>query len=68
MTPETKRLLQYFEFKHLPPFLQKVSEPFWFMANDLATSLSGPELEVGLRKLLESKDCCVRAALALKVD
>jgi hypothetical protein len=29
----------------------------------MASRLDGPELTVGLRKLLEAKDCMVRAAL-----
>lgn len=29
----------------------------------MASQLEGPELTAGLRKLLESKDCMVRAAL-----
>jgi hypothetical protein len=33
------------------------------MAHALAVDLDGPELTVCLRKLLEAKDCAVRAAL-----
>lgn len=58
-------LLVFFEFEHLPPALQPVSEPFHVLAHALAEDdrLGGPELTVALRKLLESKDCAVRAAL-----
>lgn len=57
-------ILKYFEYKHLPPFLQKVSEPFGVLANQLEETLSdGAEKSVALRKLLESKDAAVRAAL-----
>jgi hypothetical protein len=57
--------LRFFEYEHLPPALQKVSKPFGDLAFDLASTraLQGPELTVGLRKLLEAKDCMVRAAV-----
>lgn len=41
-----------------------VSRPACELAEHYADTLpSGPELTVGLRKLLEAKDCFVRAAL-----
>ncbi|MFE9920476.1 hypothetical protein ACFYQA_02485 [Streptomyces sp. NPDC005774] len=59
-------ILRYFEFTHLPPHLQAVSMPFSELAHRLNTMLPpGPELSVALRKLLESKDAAVRAALDL---
>jgi hypothetical protein len=61
--PATEALLSYFAFEHLPPRLQDVSEPFALLARNVATSLEGPEVTVCLRKLLEAKDCAVRAAL-----
>lgn len=58
------RMLQFFEYKHLPEHLQKVSAPFHMMANDLVENLpSNPERTVALRKLLEAKDCAVRSVL-----
>lgn len=57
-------LLKYFEFKHLPPKLGKVSEAFHTLAHQIDVGLpDGSEKTVALRKLLESKDCAVRAAL-----
>lgn len=57
-------ILKYFAWEHLPPHLQAVSRPFGELANKLADDLpEGPELSVALRKLLESKDAAVRAAL-----
>lgn len=57
-------LLQFFEFKHLPTHLQDVSEPFSNLAHDMVQRLpSNPERTVALRKLLEAKDCAVRAKL-----
>jgi len=63
MHPSTEHILRYFDFAHLPPHLAEVSRPFAALANDLANTLDGPELTVALRKLLESKDAAVRAAL-----
>lgn len=58
-------LLQFFEYEHLPEHLQKVSKPFGDMARDLAASLPrNAESTTALRKLLEAKDCAVRAVLA----
>ncbi len=57
-------IMRYFEYSHLPNNLQHVSRPFhvlaWVIERDLK---SGPEKSVALRKLLESKDAAVRAAL-----
>lgn len=61
--PSSAAILRYFDFQHLPAELQAISEPFHTLAHDLAGKLSGPELTAGLRKLLEAKDCMVRAAL-----
>jgi hypothetical protein len=60
----TNRLLQFFEFSHLPEHLQKVSKPFGELAQYLdATLPANAETTVCLRKLLEAKDCAVRATL-----
>jgi hypothetical protein len=63
--PATEALLRFFEYEHLPDHLQDISRPFHRLAHDLAgrEDLQGAELTVALRKLLESKDCAVRAAL-----
>lgn len=56
--------LSNFNYEHLPPFLQEVSKPFQELAFYMNSHLPpGPELDVGLRKLLEAKDCFVRAKL-----
>lgn len=59
-------LMKYFAFQHLSPKLQNVSRHFYTLA-DLVKNLlpEGPEKTVALRKLLESKDAAVRAALEL---
>lgn len=61
--PDVAEILCHFRYEHLPPHLQDVSKPLCETAERLANTLSGPELTVGLRKLLEAKDCFVRAAL-----
>lgn len=64
MTDHTDRMLRYFEYAHLPERLQGVSEPFCTLAHWIAGQLpAGPETTTALRKLLEAKDCAVRAAL-----
>ncbi len=68
MHPATAAILQYFTYEHRPPHLQSVSKPFAELAKVLAQQLDGPEVTVGLRKLLEAKDCMVRAALALPAE
>lgn len=63
MHSSTKSLLRHFRYAHLPPELQKVSKPFCDLAYEMADLPGGPEVTAGLRKLLEAKDCAVRAAL-----
>lgn len=60
--PGTVHLLRQFRFSHLPESLQRTSRPIAEVAYRLAYELpDGPELSAGLRKLLEGKDCLVRA-------
>lgn len=62
--PATTGLLRYFAYAHLPEHLQAVSRPCGDLAAEMVNELpDGPELTSGLRKLLEAKDCFVRAAL-----
>ena len=57
-------LMQFFEYAHLPERLQTVSKPFGELAKQIDDTLpSNPEKTTALRKLLESKDCAVRALL-----
>ena len=57
-------LLQFFHYEHLPVPLQTISKPFCDLANSLVDTLpSNPERTTALRKLLEAKDCAVRAQL-----
>ena len=58
-------ILKYFEYDHLPEQLQKISEPFKELAYLIHNnpSMEWEEQNMALRKLLEAKDCAVRAAL-----
>ena len=56
--------IKYFAWSHLPAHLQAVSRPFGELADKLEAEIpDGPEKSAGMRKLLEAKDCFVRAAL-----
>lgn len=63
-------ILQYFTYNHLPPALQAIARPFTQLAYSMVNvHPSGhPETAAGLRKLMEAKDCAVRASLALACD
>ena len=55
-------LLQFFAYGHLPVGLQDVSRPFAELADRMVATLPrNQERTAGLRKLLEAKDCAVRA-------
>ena len=58
-------LIKYFQYEHLPEHLQTMSKPFAELASqiDIATATDNSEKEMALRKLLEAKDCAVRASL-----
>lgn len=57
-------IMKYFEYAHLPAKLQAVSKPLGDLVAQLYVDLpDGQEKSAGLRKLLEAKDCFVRAAL-----
>ena len=59
-----RRLLQYFAYDHLPVHLRPTSQRFHDLAWRLAELVPhNAEHTVGLRKLLEAKDCYVRAML-----
>jgi len=59
-----ERMLKWFTYEHLPPALREASQPFCVLAKCVCHDYPpGPERTVGLRKLLEAKDCIVRAAI-----
>ena len=69
MHPSTKAILRYFNYSHLPSSkLRHVSKQFYELAHAMLQKVpEGPETTAGLRKLLEAKDCFVRAALPSEV-
>lgn len=57
-------IIQFFAYAQLPVHLQTVSKPFGELAELIVATLPrNPERSVALRKLLEAKDCAVRAAI-----
>ncbi len=55
-------ILRFFHWAHLPPALQVVSKPFCDLAMQIIAVLPrNAERSAALRKLLEAKDCAVRA-------
>lgn len=59
-----ERMLKYFAYAHLRSDLQVYSQPFGVLAENICSILPpSPERTVCLRKLLEAKDCAVRAAV-----
>lgn len=60
-------IMRWFDYEHLAPYLQAVSRPFGELARDVEALLPvGEERDACLRKLLEAKDCAVRAAIIAK--
>jgi hypothetical protein len=63
--PTGEPMLQFFEYGHLKtPELKAASAPFAELAKWIVNELPrNPERTAALRKLLEAKDCAVRARL-----
>lgn len=62
--PDSEPMLRWFAYAHLPEKLQAVSKIFHDAAQAIVASVpASAERTVALRKLLESKDAAVRAAL-----
>jgi hypothetical protein len=59
---KTDDLLKFFAYGHLPPHLRAITKPFAELAHHIVDTLP-PNLQrkMALRKLLEAKDCAVRA-------
>lgn len=69
--PAVEQMLEFFEYDHLPSHLQAVSKPVGELAYEMAELLpDDPQLTTGLQKLIEAKDCFVRAQVraSKKVD
>lgn len=72
MNPASERMLTHFAADHLPPVLRHVSAPCGTLARAMADDLdsddpiAAAEVTAGLRKMVEAKDCFVRARVALE--
>jgi len=57
-------IMEFFKWEHLPVNLQLISQDACELARKMERDLPAcAETSAGLRKLLEAKDCFVRAAL-----
>jgi hypothetical protein len=58
--------MRYFAYGHLPEGLAEVSAQFRELAINMLLLPDCAERSAGLRKLLEAKDCAVRASLLVE--
>jgi hypothetical protein len=71
MNPTSERILVHFQSEHVPEYLQDITNLFADLAVVMAENLDstepvvGAEVTTGLRKLLEAKDCFVRARVCM---
>lgn len=63
LDPAILHFLPLFEYDHLPTHLRDVSAPFCDLAGKCAYELEGPVAVECLHKLLEARDCAVRAVV-----
>lgn len=63
--PQVREILQWMTYAHLPNVLRRYSSPFYYAAVELLREIrtDGPELIGALNKLVEAKDCAVRAGI-----
>lgn len=66
--PGTTQLLGFFSYEHLPADLQEISRACSELAEAVLVLPDSSEFTAGLRKLLEAKDCFVRAALLARKE
>ena len=58
-------IMEYFKYDHLPAHLQRASAPIGILAAVMDKLIPDcAEKSAGMRKLLEAKDCFVRAFLS----
>jgi hypothetical protein len=59
-----ERMMKWFSGAHLPEELKDIVYEYSSLARKLCSNIpAGPERTVALRKLVESKDCAVRAII-----
>ncbi|WP_345853585.1 hypothetical protein [Shewanella algae] len=60
---QRSQIMKFFTYQHLPDHLKVISKPFADLAEKMVKELpENEESHMALRKLLEAKDCAVRAA------
>jgi hypothetical protein len=66
--PTREKLMRFFDFEHLPAEMQEISKPFGVLAREIHDKIYPDNVErnMALRKLLEAKDCAVRAFMLNK--
>ncbi len=52
---------QFFEFRHLPTDQQMIVQPFAMLVQNILELPDNPERTTCLRKLIEARDCALRA-------
>lgn len=58
-------IMQFFEIGEAPEEMAVIMRPFNILAEQIASAIPrNPERTVALRKLLESRDCALRARFA----
>jgi hypothetical protein len=63
--PSVALVARWFDFDHLNGHLRIVSQQIAAVAQNMVDDIpDDPQLVLGLQKLVEAKDCFVRAALA----
>jgi len=61
----SSQIMQYFSYIHLPDNLRDISKRVFLLAEEMEKLLPDcAEKSAGLRKLLEAKDCFVRAKIS----
>ncbi len=67
-TESTEHVMQFFAYAQLPEAMQAISKPFAEHAQRIIETIPrNPERTKALNKLLEAKDCAVRAFIAKAV-
>jgi hypothetical protein len=69
--PSVENVVKWIDHAHLPEgLMREVSEKFTIIKDDLLSAIESdsPEVTAGFRKLLEAKDCFVRAAKQIEVQ
>ena len=56
-------LTQFFEYRHMTPNMQAICKPFAHLVQSILELPDNPERTHALRKILEARDCAMRASI-----